>query len=80
MKNKIAPGHNPDKLTVEQVGKGWRLLTLSEKKACAKLLWKKTHLIQFWLPENKWRNHPILGCWGFITYRTRKPKGYWLTH
>lgn len=31
-KNRIAPGHNPHKLTEEQVGAGYRLLTLHERQ------------------------------------------------
>jgi len=73
----LAAGHNPDKLTEEQVGvkDGWRLLAPEEiGKATDKQL--KKWPISGW-EKGKWD----IGYCGFIldtTYRTKAPIGFYL--
>ena len=75
---KLAKGHNPNKLTEEQVGvaNGWRLLEVDELKSPQE---KGT---QYW-------SNMLLGVWSPIagrcathshseTYRTQRPVGYFL--
>lgn len=70
-----APGHNPDKLTNAQVGKGWRLLARKEIQARP-----LTPHIQSWGPGTRlWFGGDWRGSNEFVTYRTRKPAGYFLT-
>ena len=56
----VAPGHNPDKLTVEQVGiaEGWRLLTPAEVK---EFRCKEVVPAEFW--STGWNS----GCSWFVT-------------
>lgn len=74
-KYQIAPGHNPDKLTIEQVGEGWRLLTMEERNA-----WKSRNFtkdIQMWRSmiwdDSGWKGNGLDSA-----YRTQKPEGYFL--
>jgi hypothetical protein len=70
----IAPGHNPAKLTVQQVGKGYRLLTLEEIAAP-----QRKRYVQYWgngrfydiLYESS--NHSARD-----TYRTNLPPGKYI--
>lgn len=71
----IAPGHNPDRLTVSQVGGGWRLLTKDEIVE-REPSWD---IEGWWREKNRWddsgsfrANDPQL------TYRTQQPPGYFL--
>ena len=48
----IAPGHNPDRLTVEQVGDGWRLLEVGEIEDATDQFWPKWK--PEWLPNAGW--------------------------
>lgn len=53
----VAPGHNPDRLTVAQVGiaEGWRLLT---EKETEELRHKDVRPTAFWDPDDrKWSSH-----------------------
>lgn len=78
-KPRIAPGHNPDKLTVAQVGKGWRLLTLQEVKKRAHVQFSPHDLydIEAW-SRKQWDGTGWTGADKAITYRIRKPPGYFL--
>lgn len=66
----IAPGHNPDGLTVDQVGEGYRLMTLEEVDdksfpfagKCS--VWERYTL--------KWGPEHGSGCSRLVTYRVRK--------
>lgn len=65
----IAPGHNPDKLTVSQVGEGWRLLDEDEIHGR-----RSTRSIQSWdtLGDNAWDEETgSVGNYPPYTYRTR---------
>ena len=76
VKSSIAEGHNPNRFTVARVGKGWRLLTTDEirKRTYA------TDLIQGWRQDLRdWEGDGWYGDSLDVTYRTRKPAGYWLT-
>lgn len=88
IKYQIAPGHNPDKLTVEQVGEGWRLLTKGEIEERARVM-VLTEDIDCWQCDNKWfygrENYEGYdddnGFYGHLltcTFRTQKPEGYFL--
>lgn len=71
----IASGHNPDKLTVEQVGEGWRLLSEEEidptrRKTIEVQMWSSDAMT--WHPSGWFADHPTR------TYRTQKPEGYFL--
>lgn len=74
---KIAKGHNPDKLTEEQVGvkDGWRLLERGEipprESTRDIVLWSS--MVLQWLDK-----YPAIGNYGCNTYRTKKPAGYFL--
>lgn len=70
----IASGHNPDKLTVEQVGEGWRLLSVEEVNTSR----GATSDIQGYSMFKEWRSTPVTGNWDNTTYRTQKPEGYFL--
>lgn len=70
----IAPGHNPDRLTVRQVGEGWRLLERAEivprpETTEAQYLDRNDRLWSSFAVE---LNNPDL------TYRTQQPPGYFL--
>lgn len=71
----IAEGHNPDKLTVKQVGDGWRLL--AEEEIADREL---TTDIERWNRYSQvWENYaPLVGNQRATTYRTQKPPGYFL--
>jgi hypothetical protein len=73
---KIAKGHNPDNLTEEQVGvkDGWRLLEPEEIHGGNNL----TTEMQPWLDEGEWLPCACHGADPDNTYRTKKPKGYFL--
>lgn len=73
-KDRIAAGHNPDMLTVKQVGKGWRLLAVEE------IHFKHEFLItvEIWTGTG-WRNRfGLFACLTNATYRTQKPRGFFL--
>lgn len=81
----IAEGHNPDRLTNLQVGvqKGWRLLTAAEvgedRRLSASCFGHDDYEdLSVWLRDGKtWYR----GCWSdsmSLTYRTKKPAGYFL--
>lgn len=73
----IASGHNPDKLTVEQVGEGWRLLSEEEVGARKEVDEPSSHIQQWWNTE--WCTKlPFVGHNTNTTYRTQKPEGYFL--
>lgn len=80
-KTRIAPGHNPDRLTVEQVGKGWRLLSAAEQAARRRLFYDEgrqtTIHIQLWNGA-AWDSSSWTGRNAETTYRTSKPPGYFL--
>lgn len=65
----VAPGHNPDRLTIAQVGEGWRLLEDDE-------LWTSDEdaplTCQAWIGERAWSAGPAtyVGAAPTITYRT----------
>jgi len=61
-----APGHNPDRLAVSQVGQGWRLLEEDEIKDR-----EATPHIQSWENKTYWNPAPFMGSCCGITYRTR---------
>jgi hypothetical protein len=73
--SRIAAGHNPDKLTEEQVGtsKGWRLLEREEihdgHPSCPDL--------EIWIRADLWSAGYYGDCLS-ASYRTKKPKGYFL--
>ncbi len=77
---KLAPGHNPDRLTVKQVGRGWRLLSHAEQAHLYEENRIQKHLscwcsgLQFWQGPA----HKFYGNAPSNTYRTRKPAGYFL--
>lgn len=87
-KSPLALGHNPDGLTQEQVGEGWRLLTKAEKKARERRLDSvgpsvASKHIQCWLKcciPPRWSGGGWVGWSPDHTNRTRKPARYWLTH
>lgn len=63
----IAPGHNPDKLTIEQVGEGWRLLDEDEIKRR-----QTTISIQYWDSLHAfWSGLSQEGRDANLTYRTK---------
>lgn len=51
--NDLAPGHNPDGLTIAQVGKGYRLTELEE---CGTL---KDNTEVEWLDKGRWRTNRV---------------------
>lgn len=60
--------HNPDGVTHEQVGEGWRLLDEDENYS-ANILIRE---IEAWVPKDKkWDNLTWSGGSRFMTYRTR---------
>jgi hypothetical protein len=73
--NSIAPGHNPDKILVSQVGyeDGWRLLDPDEIRGRETALYE----LDVWLDTLKvprWCNEPASNYYGAsmqITYRTK---------
>ena len=71
----IAQGHNPDELTVSQVGEGWRLLSREEIAER-----EPTEKIQAWLrSRDAWSGSSIYaGSDTGLTYRTQQPEGYFL--
>lgn len=69
----IAPGHNPDKLTIAQVGDGWRLLSADETRVYR----AATDEIQCW-EGARWSAAWWSGSDSGLTYRTQKPPGYFL--
>lgn len=74
--SKLAEGHNPDKLTEEQVGvsDGWRLL---ESEEIAERV--QAPSIDMWLsPCHRWVGGTTAGS-PIVTYRTKMPPGYFLT-
>lgn len=77
----ICAGHNPDRLTEEQVGvaEGWRLLTEEEQKE--RVGKRGEFSIEGWI-DNKWDDlwcgGPWIGRCGLTTYRTKRPPGYFL--
>lgn len=73
----IASGHNPDKLTVEQVGEGWRLLSEEEIETRKKVDETSPHIQQWWGTEWCTKLH-FIGNATNTTYRTQKPEGYFL--
>lgn len=67
----IAPGHNPDKLTVEQVGEGW---WLPEWEVLEKVTEsQRSNNLEFWHDDTqKWLTPRGSGkCAKICTYRTR---------
>lgn len=77
---KIAEGHNPSKLTEEQVGvkDGWRLLSEDERKQRDKLPPLATKKIQVWLSPGWDGDSPYSGNEINWTYRTKQPPGFFL--
>lgn len=79
----IAPGHNPDKLTVDQVGvaDGYRLLSANEQTARNKL---QTLGIEIWKGDLiGWLSNTSAYPQGWYanpdqTFRTKNPPGYYL--
>lgn len=70
----IAPGHNPDKLTVEQVGEGWWLPEWEVLEQVSPAL--KIKHFEVWF-DGKWWNAPFrkdTGPENSSTYRTRLPR------
>lgn len=63
----IAPGHNPDKLTVSQVGEGWRLLDGDEIKSRR----IDTLKIERWFLGRWDEGVECSGVSNMVTYRTR---------
>lgn len=51
----IAPGHNPDRLTVSQVGEGWRLLESDELTTDRAILSREPH-VQLRCIDGTWAN------------------------
>jgi hypothetical protein len=76
----VAEGHNPGQLTKRQVGYqyGWR--TLSQDEAmCHDPSIDRTDAQLWQQSENKWKERYFpKECFSHDTYRTRKPKGYYL--
>lgn len=73
-KSRIAKGHNPDRVTVEQVGNGWRLLGIDE-------IYERSETNDIQLRDvmkNNWNGQGWCGSDVTGTYRTRKPKGFFL--
>ena len=70
----IAPGHNPHRLTLEQIGykDGWRLLEPAE----VRLRGDDADDIEGWV-RGSWKG-PFAGSNPDCTYRTRRPAGYFL--
>jgi len=64
--------HNPDNLTPEQVGEGWRLLLKEERaeryESCAEI----SRDVQSW-SGSKWCKHGMYGTSKNITYRVQWP-------
>lgn len=75
-KPKIAEGHNPDGLTEDQVGvkDGWRLL--AKEEICGRH--EFTRDIQGWCGSTGWDDTGWGGVSLHITFRTKKPAGYFL--
>lgn len=74
----IAPGHNPDKLTVEQVevSEGWRLLSKEEQQFAQN---PEKGLTQLWGFLGGWEDVRQRGkFYQNTTYRTLQPEGYFL--
>jgi len=71
----IAPGHNPAKLTVDQIGEGYRTLSVEENDALESAR-GVTDGLEFWL-DGQWRYGGTGGTDTF-TYRTACPEGYFL--
>lgn len=73
----VCPGHNPDLLTVDQVGSAevWRLLEPSEIR-------ERDHDgdIELWILGEGWTGGGWRGNSRFSTYRTARPVGHFLTH
>jgi len=73
----IAPGHNPAKLTVQQVGEGYRLLTTEEITAP-----QRKEYVQYW-HNGEFHNIAFAGFAGYKhtvgdTYRTNLPPGKYI--
>lgn len=67
----IAPGHNPDKLTVEQVGEGWWLPEWEILEKVTEL--QRLKYLEFWSGHiQKWLHAQGAGhCCSSVNYRTR---------
>ncbi len=69
--------HNPGKLTPSQVGEGWRLLTVDE--VAARVKQRSTKEIEGWcVGVREWSDSTFRGDSPDVTYRTKKPAGYFL--
>ncbi len=75
----LAQGHNPDKLTEEQVGikDGWRLLTEDERVERARQT-DDSDQLQTWSRPHHWLTGRWNGNSQTCTYRTLKPAGFFL--
>lgn len=63
----IAPGHNPDRVTVDQVGEGWRLLNEEEISGAKEGILNR----EIWIQEsNRWSSG-YNGSISAFTYRVR---------
>lgn len=71
----IAKGHNPDKLTVRQVGDGWRLLAKEEINV-KRNPFKCVCGIEIYFC-GLWRDNCSASDYNY-TYRTQQPPGYFL--
>jgi len=76
---KIAEGHNPRKFTIDQVGEGWRLLSVEEFQSFEE--GRSFEGLEFWhFGDANWRVRPE--NFGPLAvramYRTSKPAGFYL--
>jgi hypothetical protein len=77
-KSQIAVGHNPAGLTLAQVGRGWRLLSVEEVEARAGKPLPMTDDISLWQEGDEAWDAGWAGNSKCCTYATRKPTGYFL--
>jgi len=75
----IAPGHNPDKLTVEQVGAEWRLLQRAEVLYLDTIGERNDKLSAWDKDIMRWNGTGQYSGGNLeFTYRTKQPPGYFL--
>ena len=68
----IAPGHNPDRLTVEQVGDGWRLLGVGDIEDETDQFWDIFE--SEWLPNAGWGARVVKDRSPYCVRRRIEPK------
>lgn len=73
----VATGHNPDNLTVSQVGDGYRLLAPEEIVEERRLSGEDRRAVEKW-EGSHWDTSGWSGNSNRYTYRTRKPVGHYL--